>query len=167
MISYLNLLAWEEIYRSGFIIELLELIRLSLARQIQDASLGGSSDDEDFLGVLRGPSTFANAFLYVGLGTVALGLVIAFVGTGEKGFKTVELRLIGPSLIGNIVLERYSIIIDILICFLFNHRTGPDLLHFTHPLLHLPITLHLIQQEDAQEKWQQDRCGSHNVPAPQ
>ncbi|XP_023031653.1 uncharacterized protein LOC6641841 isoform X1 [Drosophila willistoni] len=68
--------------------------------RIQDASLGGSSDDEDFLGVLRGPSTFANAFLYVGLGTVALGLVIAFVGTGEKGFKTVELRLIGPSLIG-------------------------------------------------------------------
>lgn len=71
--------------------------------QIQDASLGGSSDDEDFLGVLRGPSTFANAFLYVGLGTVALGLVIAFVGTGEKGFKTVELRLIGPSLIGNTI----------------------------------------------------------------
>lgn len=63
--------------------------------------MGGSSDDEDFLGVLRGPSTFANAFLYVGLGTVALGLVIAFVGTGEKGFKTTELRLIGPSLIGN------------------------------------------------------------------
>ncbi|XP_053960911.1 uncharacterized protein LOC128865043 [Anastrepha ludens] len=68
--------------------------------RIQDASLGGSSDDEDLLGVLRGPSTFANAFLYVGLGTIALGLVIAFVGTGEKGFKTVELRLIGPSLIG-------------------------------------------------------------------
>lgn len=69
-------------------------------RQIHDSSLGSSGDD-DFLGVLRGPSSFANAFLYVGLGTVAIGLVIAFVGTGEKGFKTVELRLIGPSLIGN------------------------------------------------------------------
>ncbi|XP_040171729.1 uncharacterized protein LOC120905096 isoform X1 [Anopheles arabiensis] len=68
--------------------------------RIQDSSLGGSSDDEDLLGVLRGPSSFANAFLYVGLGTIAIGLVIAFVGTGEKGFKTVELRLIGPSLIG-------------------------------------------------------------------
>jgi len=76
--------------------------------QIQDASLGGSSDDEDFLGVLRGPSTFANAFLYVGLGTVALGLVIAFVGTGEKGFKTTELRLIGPSLIGNTIVDQTS-----------------------------------------------------------
>uniref|UniRef100_A0A182U5H0 Uncharacterized protein n=1 Tax=Anopheles melas TaxID=34690 RepID=A0A182U5H0_9DIPT len=32
--------------------------------QIQDSSLGGSSDDEDLLGVLRGPSSFANAFLY-------------------------------------------------------------------------------------------------------
>ncbi|KAL9925707.1 uncharacterized protein ACN2A1_014684 isoform 2-T3 [Glossina fuscipes fuscipes] len=73
---------------------------VSSKRWIQDASLGGSSDDEDLLGVLRGPSTFANAFLYAGLGTIALGLVIAFVGTGEKGFKTVELRLIGPSLIG-------------------------------------------------------------------
>lgn len=50
--------------------------------------------------MLRGPSSFANAFLYVGLGSIAIGLVIAFVGTGEKGFKTVELRLIGPSLIG-------------------------------------------------------------------
>lgn len=69
--------------------------------QIHDSSLGGSSDDDDFLGVLRGPSSFANAFLYVGLGTIAIGLVIAFVGTGEKGFKTVELRLIGPSLIGS------------------------------------------------------------------
>lgn len=68
--------------------------------QIHDSSLGGSSDEEDFLGVLRGPSSFANAFLYVGLGTVAIGLVISFVGTGEKGFKTTELRLIGPSLIG-------------------------------------------------------------------
>ncbi|XP_055305707.1 uncharacterized protein LOC129570210 isoform X2 [Sitodiplosis mosellana] len=67
--------------------------------RIHDSSLG-SSDDDDFLGALRGPSSFANAFLYVGLGTVALGLVIVFVGTGEKGFKTVELRLIGPSLIG-------------------------------------------------------------------
>uniref|UniRef100_A0A182MA75 Uncharacterized protein n=1 Tax=Anopheles culicifacies TaxID=139723 RepID=A0A182MA75_9DIPT len=32
--------------------------------KIQDSSLGGSSDDEDLLGVLRGPSSFANAFLY-------------------------------------------------------------------------------------------------------
>jgi hypothetical protein len=39
--------------------------------------------------------------LYVGLGTVAIGLVISFVGTGEKGFKTLELRLIGPTLIGS------------------------------------------------------------------
>jgi len=35
------------------------------------------------------------------LGTIAIGLVISFVGTGEKGFKTLELRLIGPTLIGS------------------------------------------------------------------
>lgn len=34
--------------------------------QVQDASIAGSSDDEDLLGVIRGPSTFANAFLYIG-----------------------------------------------------------------------------------------------------
>lgn len=84
-------------------IKLLNLFRSPSPTELQvhDASLGGSSDDDDFLGVLRGPSSFANAFLYFGLGTVALGLVISFVGTGEKGFKTIELRLIGPSLIGN------------------------------------------------------------------
>ncbi|XP_037958167.1 uncharacterized protein LOC119687770 [Teleopsis dalmanni] len=86
--------------------------------RIQDVSVGGSSDDEDFLGVLRGPSTFANAFLYMGLGTIALGLVIAFVGTGEKGFKTVELRFIGPSLIG---LGLVCCILRILFCICPSH----------------------------------------------
>ena len=37
--------------------------------------------------------------LYAGLGTTALGLVISFVGTGEKGFLSPELRLVGPSLL--------------------------------------------------------------------
>ena len=38
--------------------------------------------------------------LYVGLGMAAIGLVISFVGLGDKGFKTIELRLVGPSLLG-------------------------------------------------------------------
>ena len=38
--------------------------------------------------------------LYVGLGMAAIGLVIFFVGLGDKGFKTIELRLVGPSLLG-------------------------------------------------------------------
>ncbi|XP_071534672.1 uncharacterized protein [Panulirus ornatus] len=41
-----------------------------------------------------------NIVLYVGLGLVALGLIITFVGVGEHGFKSPELQLIGPSLIG-------------------------------------------------------------------
>ncbi|KAK3872167.1 hypothetical protein Pcinc_022735 [Petrolisthes cinctipes] len=41
-----------------------------------------------------------NIVLYVGLGLIALGLTITFVGMGEHGFKSKELRLIGPSLIG-------------------------------------------------------------------
>ena len=38
--------------------------------------------------------------LYIGLGMMAVGLVITFVGLGDKGFKTLELKLIGPSLVG-------------------------------------------------------------------
>ena len=40
-------------------------------------------------------SSSANVVLYVGLGMVAIGLVITFVGLGDKGFQTVELKLIG------------------------------------------------------------------------
>lgn len=39
-------------------------------------------------------------FAITGLGTVSLGSIIFFVGTGEKGFKTNELRMIGPALVG-------------------------------------------------------------------
>jgi len=61
--------------------------------QIRDASCG---DDEDGLGV---DGSVANVVLYIGLGLVCIGMVISFVGLGEKGFKTAELRLIGPSLL--------------------------------------------------------------------
>ena len=37
---------------------------------------------------------------FSGLGTISLGSIIFFVGTGEKGFKTQELRLIGPAMAG-------------------------------------------------------------------
>ena len=33
-----------------------------------------------------------NIILYIGLGTMAIGLIITFVGIGEKGFKTIQLR---------------------------------------------------------------------------
>ena len=40
----------------------------------------------------------ANTILYVGLAMVALGLLLTFVGLEE--FKTVDLKLVGPSLVG-------------------------------------------------------------------
>ena len=69
-------------------------------------------DGEKFEG-----SGSANVILYVGLGMVSItviirslgiilllqvciGLVITFVGIGDKGFQTLELKLIGPSLVG-------------------------------------------------------------------
>ena len=40
----------------------------------------------------------ANIILYVGLGMISIGLVITFVGLGDKGFRTLELKLIGAYL---------------------------------------------------------------------
>lgn len=67
---------------------------------MHDSSFGGSSSEDVRGGLHRQYDAAANMLLYIGLCAVALGLVIAFVGTGEKGFKTVQLRLIGPTMIG-------------------------------------------------------------------
>lgn len=80
--------------------------------QIHDTSYGGSSDEEDFFSIYY-QSAAANALLYVGLGTTVIGLVIWFVGTGEKGFKTLELRLIGPTLIA---VGLFFCVIRVLLC---------------------------------------------------
>ena len=42
----------------------------------------------------------SNMILYIGLGMVCVGLVVTFVGLGDKGFQTLELQLVGPSLVG-------------------------------------------------------------------
>ncbi|EFN88273.1 hypothetical protein EAI_10557 [Harpegnathos saltator] len=75
--------------------------------RIRDASYcyGSSGEDEeedDSSNAVRHRgevSAAVNTVLYAGLGTTALGLIISFVGTGEKGFLSPELRLVGPSLL--------------------------------------------------------------------
>merc|ERR1712147_360667 len=42
----------------------------------------------------------SSVVLYLGLTISSVGLIIFLVGVGEKGFKSLELQLIGPSLIG-------------------------------------------------------------------
>ncbi|KAK4874455.1 hypothetical protein RN001_013815 [Aquatica leii] len=64
---------------------------------IHDSSYGGDSEEDIF--AIYHQSAAANALLYVGLGTTAIGSVVFFVGSGDKGFKTLELRLIGPTLV--------------------------------------------------------------------
>lgn len=107
--------------------------------QIHDSSFGGSSSEEEepTSGLYGHQSAAANALLYVGLGTVAIGLIIAFVGTGEKGFKTLELRLIGPTLIGSGVL---CCLIRVFLCICPSHclrrnrrkRGPPDNEYYRH-----------------------------------
>lgn len=78
-----------------------------LSFQIQDSSFGGgsSSDEDDHINsgkhhlYIQQQNSLINLLLYVGLCIISLGLIISFVGTGEKGFKTNELRLIGPCLL--------------------------------------------------------------------
>lgn len=82
--------------------------------QIHDTPLGVASSEDLRGGLHRQYDAAANMLLYVGLCAVALGLVIAFVGTGEKGFKTVQLRLIGPTMIG---CGTFCCFLRILFCF--------------------------------------------------
>lgn len=57
-------------------------------------------DDDDFVAGNSG-----NIILYIGLGMMAVGLIITFVGLGRAGFNTIELKLAGPSLVaGGMVL---------------------------------------------------------------
>ncbi|KAF5290790.1 hypothetical protein FQR65_LT11522 [Abscondita terminalis] len=62
-----------------------------------NVNYGGESEEDIF--AIYHQSAAANALLYVGLGTTAIGSVVFFVGSGDKGFKTLELRLIGPTLV--------------------------------------------------------------------
>ncbi|XKL68645.1 hypothetical protein PGB90_006414 [Kerria lacca] len=82
--------------------------------KMQESSFGGSSSEDIRGGLHRQYDAAANMLLYIGLCAVALGLVIAFVGTGEKGFKTVQLRLIGPMMIG---CGTFCCFLRILFCF--------------------------------------------------
>ncbi|CAG9584824.1 unnamed protein product [Danaus chrysippus] len=66
--------------------------------RVRDASYGSSSDSDEGEGAPGEPWGVAR-LLYAGLAILAVGLVIYFVGTGDKGFKTPALRLVGPSLI--------------------------------------------------------------------
>ncbi|XP_065209131.1 uncharacterized protein LOC135837675 isoform X2 [Planococcus citri] len=82
--------------------------------KIHENSLGMASSEDLRGGLHRQYDAAANMLLYVGLCAVALGLVIAFVGTGEKGFKTVQLRMIGPTMIG---CGTFCCFLRILFCF--------------------------------------------------
>ena len=55
----------------------------------------------------------ANLILYLGLGLIAIGLVITTVGAGDKGFKTFELRVVGPSIV---TCGFVFVVIRVLIC---------------------------------------------------
>ncbi|CAH0667121.1 unnamed protein product [Chilo suppressalis] len=67
--------------------------------RVRDASYGSSSESDGEAEGAAGEPWGVARLLYAGLGILALGLVVYFVGTGDKGFKTPALRLVGPSLI--------------------------------------------------------------------
>ena len=52
-----------------------------------------------------------NNILFIGMGLFAIGLVTTCIGLGERGFKTSELKLVGPCLAGcGIVLAALRVI---------------------------------------------------------
>ena len=52
--------------------------------------------DEPAGGQVEEDAGGGHTVLYIGLGLVAVGLVISCVGLGERGFLTVELQVVGP-----------------------------------------------------------------------
>ena len=53
-----------------------------------------------------------DSWLYIGLGLGAVGLVVTVVGLGDKGFQTIELKVVGPSVIflGILVSKRQTVV---------------------------------------------------------
>ncbi|XP_012284037.1 uncharacterized protein LOC105701677 isoform X2 [Orussus abietinus] len=102
--------------------------------RIRDASYcygssGDEEDDEEGSGLVdrrRGEvSAAVNTVLYAGLGTTALGLVVSFVGTGEKGFQSPELRLVGPCLLGaGLLCCLFRVLLCICLCRCKDRRSG-------------------------------------------
>ena len=59
--------------------------------------------------------------VYIGLGLVAIGLLTMVVGLEEKGFQTVGMRMIGPSLLtGGCLLVAFRVIM----CFVARKKGG-------------------------------------------
>ena len=40
-----------------------------------------------------------NTILYTGFGLAAVGLIVTFLGLGTRGFKTLEVKMLGPGLV--------------------------------------------------------------------
>lgn len=103
--------------------------------QIRDASYcygsSGEDDEEDSSNAIRQRgevSAAVNTVLYAGLGITALGLIISFVGTGEKGFLSPELRLVGPLLLcAGLLCCVFRVLLCLCLC-----RCGPCRWRFCH-----------------------------------
>ncbi|XP_076622934.1 uncharacterized protein LOC143342691 [Colletes latitarsis] len=154
--------------------------------RIRDASYcyGSSEEDDEVDGSSnanrrRGEvSAAVNTVLYAGLGTTALGLVISFVGTGEKGFLSPELRLVGPSLLcAGLLCCLFRVLLCLCLC-----RCGKCRWRFCHvasdkkdkvrktearPAGALPTAslLSPTQQQPQQQQQQQSATASSSGPA--
>lgn len=193
-ISYINILVvtLHTRYISCFSHSLIKnwrtIILYEIVFQIRDASYcygssGEENDEEnDNSNAIhqRGEvSAAVNTVLYAGLGTTALGLIISFVGTGEKGFLSPGLRLVGPSLLcAGLLCCLFRVLLCLCLC-----RCGPCHWRFCHIASHkkekarkaearstgtLPTASLLLpmqqQQQHQQQDWQPLAPVSHSVP---
>jgi len=94
-----------------------------------------------------------DTWVYVGLGLGAVGLVVTVVGLGEKGFQTIELKIVGPSIIA---LGFSVIVLRVLVCIIPKLNC---LTKMTGKLLHVGDQVPILHQN---AEISQKECNNEN-----
>ena len=75
---------------------------------------------------------YVNVFLYLGLGFTALGMILVALGEGEPGFRSVHLKMLGPSMIvfGSLLVLLWVLLL-VLPSYMANYRLRSILITMT------------------------------------
>ena len=90
--------------------------------------------------------------MYLGFGLITMGLILTLIGVGDKGFKTFELKLLGPSLVFGGFLTLLKLLVN-------GIRTARMHQKHTHELCKMKES----EDDAAKEKLKEDECSSNRA----